>query len=76
MNFLLWLNEIFTQQVAMHFDLYYSKTLDWVLQIYIKQENKEDNIQVFYGQDTDVSLLMAKAEAAVKEWLRENRNGY
>lgn len=34
MHFLLWLNEIFTQQVAMHFDLYYSK------QGYVEMANK------------------------------------
>lgn len=61
----------------MHFDLYYSKTWDWKLDIWKKgcDENGKDLV-IFSGQDTDVDLLIAKAHVALKEHLLEVKGGY
>ena len=65
------------QDHTMHFELYYSKVMDWCLHIWKKGcgENGED-IEICQEQDVDLNLLLAKGEVAIKEWLIENNNGY
>lgn len=65
------------QDNTMHFELYYSKTMDWCLKIWKKGcgENGDD-IVICNAQDCDLSYVLAKGEVAVKEWLLENNGGY
>lgn len=72
--------EWFADQVTrtpMHFELYYSKIIDWHIHIWRKGtgDNDEDEEIINY-QDIDPSLLLAKAEVAVKEYLLEKNSGY
>ena len=65
------------KQHTMHFELYYSKTVDWCLRVWKKGfgENGAD-IEICNVQDYDLSLVLAKGEVAIKEWLLENNGGY
>lgn len=62
---------------TMHFELYYSKTMDWCLHIWKKGcgENGAD-IGICDEQAPDLNLVLAKGEVALKEWLLENKGGY
>lgn len=65
------------QEHTMHFELYYSKNMDWYLHIYKEGcgENGGD-IEICEEQSCDLSLVLAKGEVAIKEWLLENNGGY
>lgn len=70
-----WLKLI--QNNPMHFELYYSKTMDWCLHIWKKGCGKNgEDLDICNEQDCDLSLILAKGEVAVKEWLTENNGGY
>lgn len=65
------------QSHTMHFELYYSKIMDWRLHIWKKGcgENGSD-LEICREQHCDLNLLLAKGEVAIKEWLLENEHGY
>lgn len=65
------------QSHTMHFDLYYSKTMDWYLRVWKKGcgENGEDLV-IIDEQNTDLSFLLATGEYELKNWLLENNGGY
>ena len=65
------------QRHTMHFELYYSKIMDWCLHIYKKGcgENGGD-LEICKEQSCDLSYVLAKGEVAIKEWLLENNGGY
>ena len=70
-----WL-ELLKEEPA-HFELYYSKTTDWVLRIW-KRGCAEDgsDLQICHVVDCDLSYVLAKGEVVFKEWLMENNGGY
>lgn len=61
----------------MHLEIYYSKIMDWCINIYKKGcgENGKD-LEIVGVQDGDMQLCFAKAHVALKEWLSENEGGY
>ena len=75
-NFLEWFDEVIGN-TPMHFELTYSKTTDWFIQIWRKGTGKDDADEtIIRCQDIDLSLLFAKAEIAVKEYLIKTNGGY
>lgn len=71
-----WLKKIVTVH-KFHVELTYSSITDWCLTI-TRRECKVGggDLIVFDGQDSDLSLLLAKAEVAVKEYCTDNLGGY
>lgn len=61
----------------MHLEVTYSKTCDWIIEIYKKGcgENGKD-LEICFVQDLDMELAFAKAHVKLKEWLFENAGGY
>lgn len=57
----------------MHMEIYYSKTMDWCINIY---KNMEEKIDIVNVQKNDMELVFAKAHVELKEWLLENEGGY
>ena len=75
-DFLQWFDEV-VDSTPMHFELTYSKTIDWFIYIWRKGTGKDDaNEEIFRCMDIDLSLLFAKAEIAVKEYLTDTNGGY
>lgn len=72
--------KFFDQQVEsypMHLDISYCKTCDWDIHVYKKGcDEHGDDLEILHVQDCDVDLCFAKAQVALKEWLREHRRGY
>ena len=65
------------ESYTMHLDFSYCKTCDWMLQIWKKGCGADGgDLIIFNDQDCDPNLLLAKGEAALKEWLLENNRGY
>ena len=65
------------ESYTMHLDFSYSKTCDWMLQIWKKGCGENGgNMIIFSDNDGDPDLLLAKGEAALKTWLRERFGGY
>lgn len=60
-----------------HFELYYSKIMDWRLRIW-KKGCAEDgsDIEICEIQHPDLDYVLAKGEVMFKEWLEENEGGY
>lgn len=71
-----WLKKIVTVH-KFHVELTYSRITDWYLTI-TRRGSKVGggDLIVFDGQDSDLSLLLAKAEVAVKEYCTDNLGGY
>lgn len=75
-DFLQWFDEV-VGSTPMHFELTYSKHTDWFIYIWRKGTGKDDaNEEIFRCMDIDLSLLFAKAEIAVKEYLTDTNGGY
>lgn len=71
-----WLAEI-VKVHKFHIEFYYSSITDWCLTIKRKGcKVGGGDLIVFDGQDSDLSLLLAKAEVAVKEHCTDNLGGY
>lgn len=71
-----WLAEI-VKVHKFHIEFYYSSITDWCLIITRKGCDVDgSDLIVFDGQDCDLSLLLAKAEVAVKEYCLEELGGY
>lgn len=68
----------------MHMEIYYSKIMDWCIDIYKKgcaadypnAEHREDDVVIVQEQDLDMELCFARAQVALKEWLSEYNGGY
>lgn len=71
-----WLNKIVTVH-KFHIELTYSSITDWCLTITRRGcKVGGGDLIVFDGQDNDLSLLLAKAEVAVKEHCTDKLGGY
>lgn len=65
------------ESYPMHLEIYYSKTMDWCINIYKKGCGKNgEDLPICDAQDCDMELCFAKAHVALKEWLSENEGGY
>ncbi len=61
----------------LHFELYYSKTLDWVCHIYKKGCGKNGrDLQIFYAQGPELERVITKANVELRVWLIDNKGGY
>ena len=71
-----WLAEI-VKVHKFHIEFYYSSITDWCLTITRRGcKVGGGDLIVFDGQNSDLSLLLAKAEVAVKEYCTDNLGGY
>lgn len=60
-----------------HFELYYSKIMDFCMKLYLKGFNDDgSDLIIFDEQDCDLDYLVSKCKVAYKDWLSENNNGY
>ncbi len=84
MNEFLEFVEDLVRRFPVHFEIYYSKIMDWCITVtkdgcakdYPGAEHKGDDVILVWVQDIDMSLCFAKAHVALKEWLREFNGGY
>lgn len=61
----------------MHLEIYYSKVMDWCIDIYKKDIwTGEKLAEMVNVQNCDMELAFAKAQVELKEWLMENEGGY
>ena len=61
----------------MHLKIYYSKIMDWCIDIYKKGCAPDGgDLDIASVQSCDMELCFAKAHVALKEWLLENEGGY
>ena len=65
--------ESVVENYPLHMEIYYSKTMDWCIDIWKVMDEK---VQVVYVSGNDMELVFAKAHVAIKEWLLENEGGY
>ena len=65
--------ESVVENYPLHMEIYYSKTMDWCIDIWKAMDEK---VQVVYVSGNDVELVFAKAHVELKEWLLENEGGY
>ena len=71
-----WLAEI-VKVHKFHIEFYYSSITDWCLTITRKGCAKDGgDVVVFDDECYDLSLLLSKAEVAVKEYCLEELGGY
>ena len=70
--------------MAIHVDITYSKTCDWVIYVYRKgcaddpngAPAQGDDAVMCYVEDCDMELCFAKAHVKLKEWMLEYNDGY
>ena len=68
---------VLVERCPAHFELYYSKHMDWVLKIWKKGfADDGSDVEICNIQDPDVNYVLAKGEVLLKEWLTENNGGY
>lgn len=68
---------VLVERCPAHFELYYSKHMDWVLKIWKKGcADDGSDVEICNIQDPDVNYVLAKGEVLLKEWLTENEGGY
>ena len=65
--------ESVVENYPLHMEIYYSKTMDWCIDIWKAMDEK---VQVVYVSGNDMELVFAKAHVGLKEWLLENEGGY
>lgn len=71
-----WLKKI-VKVHKFHIEFYYSSITDWCLTITRKGCDKDGgDVVVFEDECHDLSLLLSKAEVAVKEYCLEELGGY
>ena len=90
-EFLKFFDEQARNYFPMHLEIYYSKTMDWVIHIWkrcslcefpdaVREPDPSDDgsqsIRIVYESDIDIELCFAKAQVALKEWFRKYREGY
>lgn len=71
-----WLKDI-VKVYKFHITIDYSPVSNWV--VYVMRKGcayDGSDLVIFDGEDSDLSLLLAKAEVAVKEYCSENLGGY
>lgn len=65
------------KRYPMHIEIYYSKVMDWCINIYKKNiwtgEKEEEIVDI---QNCDMELAFAKAQVELKKWFMENEGGY
>ena len=60
-----------------HFELYYSRIMDFCMKLYLKKYNKDNSdLVIFEEQNCDLDYLVSKCKVAYKDWLIENEGGY
>ena len=60
-----------------HFELYYSKIVDFCMKLYLKGYNSDgSDLVIFEEQNWDLDYLISKCKVAYKDWLMENNGGY
>lgn len=82
-DFLLFIDDL-KSRFAVHVEITYSKTCDWMVYVYKKgcaddypmSERNENDVVLCKVQHPDMEFAFAKAQVAVKEWLMENNGGY
>ena len=68
----------------MHLNIYYSKIVDWCIEItkvgcasdYPDCLHDGNDVVIVREQDLDIGLAFARAHIALKEWLSEYEGGY
>lgn len=75
----------------LHVEIYYSKTMDWIVEVYKKNcaddypdsEHRRDvngkgtnDVELCYETGPDMELCFARAHVAVKEWMSKFNGGY
>ena len=66
-----------TGSYPMHLEIYYSKIMDWSINVYKKGCGKNgSDLKILYVQHCDAELAFAKAYVELKEWLLEHNGGY
>ena len=71
-----WLSDI-VKEHKFHITIDYSPTSDWVVYVMRKGcASDGSDLVIFDGEDSDLSLLLAKAEVAVKEYCTNELGGY
>lgn len=71
-----WLKDI-VKVHKFHITMGYAPTCGWV--VYVMRRgcaSDGGDLTIFDGEDSDLSLLLAKAEVAVKEYCAEELGGY
>ena len=83
-DFLRFVNDV-RHMMALHVEITYSKTCDWMIYIYRRGCADEypkgapcdgEDAIMCHVQDSDMELCFAKAHVALKEWLLEYNSGY
>ena len=70
------LEELLTQRRC-HFELYYSRIMDFCMKLYIVGYNDDNSdLIIFEEQSHDLDYLICKCKVAYKDWLIENEGGY
>ena len=60
-----------------HFELYYSKVMDFCMKLYMKGYNLDgSDLVIFNEQNCDLDYLISKCKVVYKDWLLENEGGY
>lgn len=82
-DFLLFVNEL-SKCFPVHVEIYYSKTMDWIISVYKKgcaddypnSKRSGDDAIICSVQSSDMEYCFAKAHVELKDWLLENNGGY
>ena len=76
-EFLQFFDRIVKQQQSLHLDIYYSKTLDYLVRIW-QQGGAEDgsDLMICDFQHPDLDYAMTKAKYELMEWLFEVQGGF
>lgn len=61
-------------EYSLAIEIGYTKVLDWYIEI--KQGNHAQYKQLFWKQDCDLNVCIAKAYIFLTNWLCENYGGY
>lgn len=70
------LEELLTQRRC-HFELYYSRIMDFCMKLYLEGYNDDNSdLIIFEEQNHDLDYLICKCKVAYKDWLIENKGGY
>lgn len=72
------------RRYALHLEISYSKVTDWMITVYRKglADDYPDSLRegndviLCHVQDGDMALAFARAQVALKTWLREHEGGY
>ena len=71
-DFLKFFDEV-VQGYPMHLEIYYSKIMYWIIEVY---KGTDPKIDILFVQSNDIELVFAMAQVELKEWLVEKDGGY